>query len=151
MPRKFIAEGASLVERDGKYLLVSIDGSWDFPSAVMDEEEDRPIDCARHETLEETGARVEPEEIVGVYITPISNRAFDLLSFVYECEIASGDPGTRKGAGIEVDWFTLDEVADLSIEAPYIIKAIQDYERGNTGPPDLVQAWRRMEETQYGE
>lgn len=151
MPRRFIVEGASLIERDGEYLMVKMNDTWDFPSAVMEEEESRPIECARHEALEETSARVEPEELVGVYITPIESHAYDLLSFVYRCRIASGDPGKRKNAGIEVDWFGPEEVEELQLEASYLVKAIQDYESGNTGPPDLVQGWRRMHETRYGE
>ncbi|MFB6191415.1 MAG: NUDIX domain-containing protein [Candidatus Nanohaloarchaea archaeon] len=147
MPRRFIVEGASLLERDGEFLLVNRDGLWGFPSAVMEEDEDMPIECARWETMQETSTRVEPEQLVGVYLTPVENRAHDMMSFVYRCSIASGKPGERKG--VETGWFTPDEIKEL--EAPYVVKAVQDTRNGDTGPPDLVQAWRKTEEIRYGE
>ncbi len=98
-------------------------GHWEPPGGVLELDETIQAGLVR-EVLEETGLRVEPEALSGVY----KNMRRGIIALVFRCRIIGGEPGATKEAD-EVAWLTPDEVRELMDEA-YATRLLDALESG---------------------
>lgn len=105
----------SLVEKDGKILLQQegdelTRGMWYFPSGRMNTKESI-LNCLKRETFEETGFRVEPKYLIGIYQYNFmkKDQLVENVNFVFESEIISGKPKISKEV-IDIQWFANSEI-----------------------------------------
>ena len=78
---------------------------------------EEPADAVVREVLEETGVRVVPERITGVYTTPrITLPNFDQVQYVvtaFRCRPVGGDPHVNDDESLEVHYFEVDDLPAL--------------------------------------
>lgn len=115
-----------LLARRGRLLLVRrkyppYPGLWSMPAGFMEYGES-PRECAARESFEETGLRVKPGELVGVYSGCDDPRTHAIL-IVYRATSFSGRPRAGDDAS-EVGWFPLDRLPRLAFRAH--LRAIRD-------------------------
>jgi len=68
---KILVVAANIIERDRKILLMQetfkeVKGKWNFPAGRLEIDEDI-IDCAKREGEEETGFKLKPLYLIGIY------------------------------------------------------------------------------------
>lgn len=107
---------------------------WALPGGVMELGESMG-ECVVREVLEETGLRVEPVGIVGIYSDPKHVFAYDNgevrqeFSVCFECRLIDGELAVSDES-YEVDFFTSDEVDALPM-VDSIRRRVTDYLRGS--------------------
>ena len=84
---------------------------WSFPKGKVDEGESS-LEAAVREVLEETGLRVEPEALTGVY----KNMRRGIIALVFRCRIIDGEPHATNEAQ-EIAWLPPDQVRERMHEA----------------------------------
>src|SRR5215216_4726348 len=99
-------------------------GHWEPPGGVLELDETIQAGLVR-EVLEETGLRVEPEALTGVY----KNMRRGIIALVFRCRIIDGEPGATNEAD-EVTWLTPAEVRELMDEA-YATRLLDALESGS--------------------
>lgn len=105
------------VLRGGKILLVQeqVDGRWCMPGGWADVG-DSPSEMVVREVWEESGFKVMPAKVIGVYD---ANRSGCPLEFyhaykiVFLCEITGGEPRPSEET-LDVDFFSFDDLPPLS-------------------------------------
>jgi 8-oxo-dGTP pyrophosphatase MutT (NUDIX family) len=110
---------SGLVFNDAREILLqrrSDDGRWGVLGGSLDPGEE-PADAVAREVFEETGLRVEPERITGVYVTPVvayanGDRAQYVIT-AFRCRPVSGTPHVHDDESLEVRYFALDELPAL--------------------------------------
>jgi len=105
------------VVQDGAILLVQErgDGRWCMPGGWADVG-DMPSETVAREVLEESGYRVEPRKIVGVYDANRDGRPlefFHAYKIVFLCDIVGGAPRLSNETAA-VDFFDFDDLPPLS-------------------------------------
>ncbi len=110
---------SGLVFNDAGEILLqrrSDNGRWGIIGGMLDPGEE-PADALVREVFEETGVRVEPQRITGVYITPVVTYANgDRAQYVitaFRCRPVSGTPHVHDDESLEVRYFGLDELPEL--------------------------------------
>src|SRR5262245_40881706 len=106
----FNAEGEILLHRR------SDTGQWAVIGGMVDPGEE-PADAVVREVFEETGVRVEPERITGVYRTGIvtydnGDRAQYIVT-VFRCRPLSGTPHPHDDESLEVRYFRIEDLPEL--------------------------------------
>lgn len=112
--------GASAVAWDeaGSLLLIrrSDNGRWALPGGIMEPGE-CIADCVVREVLEETGVKVEPVRLVGIYSDPACGHVVldngDELYIViaaFECRVVGGTPQPDGDESLEVAYFPPDDL-----------------------------------------
>ncbi len=135
---------ATIVERDGKFLMVREKSGdrlvYNQPAGHVEPKESLP-DAARRETLEETAWRVNLEHFLGVYqYTSPDNGA----SYIRHCFIATAlDPRTDQALDediVEAVWLSLDqlEACGSEMRSPLVLRAIRDYLSGVRHPLSVI-------------
>ncbi len=136
---------ATVVEHEGRFLLVEEQTRsgvrLNQPAGHLEPGETLPAAAAR-ETLEETGWRVEPTALVGVYRweTPESETTY--VRFSFAAIRREHDRARPLDAGIvRALWMTYDEIAACRAQhrSPLVMRCIDDYRTGVRGPVDFVQ------------
>lgn len=135
---------ATLVERQGRYLIVE---EWaegrrvlNQPAGHLEPGED-PLDAAVRETLEETGWRVQPEFLVGVYLWEHPSRAHSYLRLAFGARALGHDPDRPLDEGIiQPLWLTPEEIAARRADwrSPLLLRCVEDAARGQRYPLDLL-------------
>lgn len=92
-------------------------GRWAVIGGMMDPGEE-PADALAREVFEETGLRVVPERITGVYLTrvityPDGNRAQYVIT-AFRCRPVSGTPHVHDDESLEVRYFPLGALPQIS-------------------------------------
>jgi 8-oxo-dGTP diphosphatase len=119
--RPFVGVGAIIIE-DGRVLLVKrahapLAGEWSIPGGVLEVGETLR-EAAIREALEETGLRVEPTTLLGVYdriLRDADERTlyhYVLIDFL--CRRLTGE-ALASGDAAEVCWFRQEEISGLSL------------------------------------
>lgn len=137
---------ATVVERDGKFLLVE-EYSEGFSHSVFNQPAghvecaESLIEAAQRETMEETGYQVNITGFLGIYsYTPpmFPDRTYYRFCFLGEVEQHFPDAQLDQGIVAAV-WMSLEEL-QLSARArsPLVIKAIQDALTGIKYPLSLI-------------
>jgi len=116
---------AAAIIRDagGRILLVKSAGVWGLPAGAIDLGE-TPREAVVREVFEETGLRILPVRIVGVfggekfrYVYP-NGDAVEYFIVVFECEIIGGELSAQDGEVSEFRYFAVEEMPELAIPYP---------------------------------
>ncbi len=93
--------------------------AWTLPGGGLEDGED-PADAVRRELREETGFRIEIDELLGIHsrviparqrITPGADAPLHTLRIVYRAHITGGRLRNEVGGSTdEADWFALGEL-----------------------------------------
>ena len=105
------------VVQDGRILLVQErrDGRWCMPGGWADVG-DVPSDMVAREVWEESGYRVEPRKVIGVYDANRDGRPLDFFhayKIVFLCDIVGGEPRPSSETA-DVRFFDFDDLPPLS-------------------------------------
>jgi 8-oxo-dGTP pyrophosphatase MutT (NUDIX family) len=139
---------AAVVERAGKFLFVREQTDQGIrlnqPAGHLDPAESL-LDAVVRETREETGWRVEPVSVVGIYLSRYQWAATDTdvtyLRFGIHCRALRADPDLPLDDGIlEAVWLTPAEVAGCTAEhrSPQVAQTLNDYLAGQQYPLDIL-------------
>lgn len=139
---------AAVVERDGRFLLVeeqTVDGlRLNQPAGHLDAGESL-LQAVARETLEETACRVEPESLVGIYMTRFLRPAHGIdvsyLRFTFACRLVGEEPDRALDDGIVgIVWMSADDLRAASgrHRSPLVMRSVDDYLAGRRFPLDLI-------------
>ena len=113
----FVGVDAAIFNDEGKILLVQRkdNGTWAMPGGAADVGEP-PSAVAVREAWEETGLRVEPRKLVGVYDSRLvgSPDSVHLYHLVFLCEVIDGAL-TLTNETIAYGYFTREEIVSLPL------------------------------------
>jgi 8-oxo-dGTP pyrophosphatase MutT (NUDIX family) len=137
---------ATIVEKDGKYLLVHEHSNdhlvYNQPAGHLDPNESLQQAAVR-ETLEETGWTVELKGLVGIalYTSPISQVTYHRTTFFAEAISHNSEQPLDEGIEQAV-WMSLDEMkaAASQMRSELVIKSVEQYLNGHRYPLGAVWA-----------
>lgn len=118
--RHSVSVAAVVVDDQGRVLMTQRrdNGRWEPPGGVL--ELDESIDEGlKREVLEETGYRIEPIRLTGVY----KNMTRGIVALVFLARVVDGEPRTT-GETSRVEWWTPDTVT-RHVEEAYAVR-VQD-------------------------
>ncbi len=143
---------ASVIERDGKYLMVReiANGLEVYNQPAGHWEVDETLEAAAvRETLEETAWKFIPEAFVGIYRWkhPEKNEVF--LRITFSGRVTTHYPDQDLDDGIlEAVWMTREEIAalpEIKRRSAMVLKSIDDYENGRgcdlSIVSDVIEIW----------
>jgi 8-oxo-dGTP pyrophosphatase MutT (NUDIX family) len=135
---------ATIVVRDGAFLVVEeatrAGVRLNQPAGHLEAGETLVAAAAR-ETLEETGFRVAPTNLVGIYRWQATDADATFVRFAFAAEIVAHDAGRALDAGIlRALWLPYDElVARRAIHrSPLVLRCVDDYRKGLRRPLDHI-------------
>ena len=135
---------ATIVERDGRFLTVLEETRsghrLNQPAGHLEAGESIAAGAAR-ETLEETGWRVRPTHLVGIYTWAAADNGATFVRFTYAAEPLAHDPARPLDAGIvQALWVTYDELVARRAEhrSPLVLRCIDDHRAGRRWSADVV-------------
>ena len=108
-----------VVDAEGRVLLGrrSDTGRWALVGGIVDPGED-VADAVVREVLEETGVRVRPDRIVGVWTIPPmeypNGDRFSAVVTTFRCTPLGGEAHAADDESLEVGWFAPDDLPPLS-------------------------------------
>ena len=136
---------ATIVERDGKFLMVRENSGgrlvYNQPAGHVEPSESL-FDAALRETLEETAWRVELKQLLGIYQYTSAENG---ITYIRHCFVAKAiEPRTGRNLDpdiLEAKWLTLKELEGFESElrSPLVLKVIRDYLSGVNFPLHVVQ------------
>ena len=110
---------ACILDDTGRLLVARhSEGVWALPGGAIEPNE-RPLDALCREAWEETGLRVQPRELIGVFGGPefqVTYRNGDQVSYVtaaYLCRVLAGKPTPDRDEVHELRYVHEHELADL--------------------------------------
>jgi 8-oxo-dGTP pyrophosphatase MutT (NUDIX family) len=126
--RLLLLPGVAAIIRDeaGRVLLQrrAQDGCWSLPAGAIDPGES-PAEAIVRECLEETGLRVRPERVLGVFGGADGYRAelpggdrVEYTAIVFACQVLGGTLGGRDGETAELAFFHPADRPPLVTEYP---------------------------------
>jgi len=134
---------ATVVEREGRFLCVeevTRDGvRLNQPAGHLEPSETLPQAAAR-ETLEETGWRIVPTALVGIYRWESSDAA-TFVRFAFAGDIRAHDAARTLDAGIvRALWLSYEEIVARRSEhrSPLVLRCLDDYRAGRRWPLHFV-------------
>lgn len=113
LPRHSVSVTGVVVRSDGRVLAIKRfdDGRWVPPGGVLELDE-TPQDCVTREVYEETGVKIEPVRLTGVY----ENMKLGVVSLAFLCRAAGGEEHCSSEASC-VTWLTPSEAEAAMPEA----------------------------------
>ena len=135
---------ATVVVRDGRYLLVE---ECPHGEAVLNqpaghvEANESLVEAAVRETLEETGYRVEPTALVGVYVWTAPANGATYFRFCFAADIVTQVDGYRTDPDIDAHhWYSLDELRERlpMHRSPLVLRCVEDHAAGKRFPLDMI-------------
>lgn len=127
---------AAVLEREDRFLLVEerINGQWVFnqPAGHLEANESL-IEAVIRETYEETGWRIQPLSLVGIYqwTTMSRNDTYVRLCFhgdlLEQVDTQAPDPGIE-----QIHWLSYDDILQRQsqLRSPLVLACINDYRAG---------------------
>lgn len=128
--RHSVSVAGVVVDDEGRALVTRRrdNGRWEAPGGVLEHGETIE-DGLRREVFEETGLKVEPEALTGVY----QNIPRKIVALVFRCRAADGHL-TINDEVTEFRWVTADDARSLLTEA-YAVRVTDALSRpGDAGP-----------------
>ncbi|MCQ4080386.1 NUDIX domain-containing protein [Streptomyces sp. RB6PN25] len=110
---------AVVLDDEGRVLLGkrADTGEWALISGIIDPGE-QPADAAARECWEETGVLVVPERISSVGVSPEIEYAngdrAQYLDITFRCRAVGGEARVNDDESLDVGWFALDALPELS-------------------------------------
>jgi len=142
---------AAIVERDGRFLFVEerteAGLALNQPAGHLDEGESLIDACAR-EAFEETGWRLRPTALVGIYQWPRPDGALTYLRFAFAGELLAHDAQQPLDEGIvRTLWLNRDQLAASRARhrSPLVLQCVDDYLAGRRHALDLIRHWPTSE------
>ena len=139
---------ASVVEQDGRYLLVHelSNGQlvYNQPAGHLDPDESL-FEAAVRETLEETGWEVRLTRFLGVCLYKSPHNGVTYVRNTFLAAPVCHHPGRPLDTGIEAAvWLTYEDVLQrrAQLRSPIVLQAIEAYRAGCHFPLDLVHDHR---------
>ncbi|GAA4907915.1 NUDIX hydrolase [Streptomyces coeruleoprunus] len=111
-PLHSVSVAGAVVREDGRLLVIrrADNGTWELPGGVLELKE-TPEEGVAREVWEETGIRVEVDELTGVY----KNMARGIVALVFRCKPSGGRERTSAESSA-VEWLTPTEVSERMAE-----------------------------------
>src|SRR4051794_15724714 len=111
-PRHSVSVAAAIIDDDGRFLAIqrADNGTWEPPGGVLELDESIESGLVR-EVEEETGLRVEPVALTGVY----KNLQRGIVALVFRCRLLGETPRPTPEA-LEVRWLMAEELEDCMTE-----------------------------------
>ena len=129
-PRHVLAVTGYVTAADGRVLLVRVARrGWEMPGGQVELGEDA-ISALRREVEEESGCRVEPQRLIGIY--PRLAPPPEMLVLLYRCRHVSGKPQASEVEIPEARWCTREE-AQLLVTRPTTAARLVDALADDTG------------------
>lgn len=135
---------ATVVERGGRFLLVEEETRYGVklnqPAGHLEAGETLP-DAAARETLEESGWRVRPLALIGIYRWEAADSGATFVRFSFAGDAQAHDPARQLDAGIvRAVWLTYDEITARRADhrSPLVLRCIDDYRAGKRWPLALI-------------
>jgi 8-oxo-dGTP diphosphatase len=127
---------AIVINEQGEVLLHrrSDNGVWSLPGGAIDPGEE-PADAVVREVWEETGVRVIPERIVGVYSGPDHFAAYPngdqivILSVTFACRPVGGQPHVHDDESLEVRYFSPNALPQIEPRHRFRIEQALRYDQ----------------------
>lgn len=124
LPRHSVSVTGVVFNDDGQVLAIQRqdDDRWVPPGGVLELHED-PREGVVREVFEETGVKVRPGNLIGVY----KNMPLGVVSMAISCEVESGDPRPSDEA-VVARWLSIGEARERMPEARLIrvLDALRD-------------------------
>lgn len=129
MPRHSVSVTAVPIDEDGRALLVQRrdNGRWEPPGGILELDETIEAGAVR-EALEETGVKVEVQQLTGVY----KNLRLGVVALVFRAKPVSGEPQPTDEAQ-DVQWFTRDEVV-ARVPEVYAVRVLDAMDAADCPP-----------------
>ena len=135
---------ATVVEREGLFLLVEEEtragNKLNQPAGHLEPAETLPEAAAR-ETLEETGWRVVPTALIGVYRWEAPDHGATYVRFSFAGDAREHDATRPLDTGIvRALWLSYEEIAARRADhrSPLVMRCIDDYRAGKRWPLGFV-------------
>jgi 8-oxo-dGTP pyrophosphatase MutT (NUDIX family) len=135
---------ATVIERDGLFLLVDEETragrKLNQPAGHLEPAETLPQAAVR-ETLEETGWRVMPSALIGVYRWEAADSGAAFVRFSFAAEAEEHDAARPLDTGIvRALWLPYDEIVARRAEhrSPLVLRCIDDFRAGKRWPLNFV-------------
>ncbi|WP_435969578.1 NUDIX hydrolase [Streptomyces sp. Qhu_M48] len=118
-PLHSVSVAGAVVREDGRLLAIrrADNGTWELPGGVLELAE-APEQGVAREVWEETGIRVEVEELTGVY----KNTTRGIVALVFRCKPSGGEERTSTES-TAVEWLTPEEITARMTEV-YAIRLL---------------------------
>ena len=118
-PRHSVSVAAAIVDSDGKFLAIRRrdNNQWEPPGGILELNE-AIHDGLTREVLEETGLRVRPVALSGIY----KNMRRGIVALVFRCQIVDGQLRPTNEAA-EVRWMTPPEI-NLEMDDAYACRLL---------------------------
>lgn len=136
---------ATLVERDGKFLMVKEKSAgrlvYNQPAGHVEIDESLP-EAAIRETLEETAWLVELERLLGIYRYTSPDNG---ITYIRHCFIAKAvEPRTERELDKDISealWLSLEELeqCEAQMRSPLVLEVIRDYLEGTNYPLSIIR------------
>lgn len=135
---------ATIVEKDGKFLLIEERSSGQIvlnqPAGHVEENE-RFIDAAVRETLEESAWHVQPEFLIGLYVYKAPANGVTYHRMCYAAKALKHEENRALDDGIiRTHWLTRDEIAAQAdkLRSHLVLTCIDDYLAGKRYPLEFI-------------
>ena len=143
MSRSIDVTVAAVIERDGRFLFVEelVGGARVFnqPAGHLEHGESLLHAVAR-ETLEETGYRFEPTDVVGIYVWQSEDgTTFLRVAFCGLHEAPAEPPRLDEGI-VGVHWLSRSQVVahKRDLRSPLVLRCLDDYVEGVRYPLEIL-------------
>ena len=135
---------ASVIERDGRFLLVEEETSeglrFNQPAGHWEPNETLAQGATR-EVLEESAWHFTPQYLIGIYRWHSDHADVTYLRFAFSGTVSNHEPDRALDEGIvRAVWMTIDEVRATQERhrSPLILRCIEDYLAGKRYPLELL-------------
>ena len=143
LPRPVVTV-ATIVMRDDAFLVVEeetrVGVRLNQPAGHLEAGETL-VAAAVRETLEETGHRIAPTALVGIYRWQAPDTGATFIRFAYAGVVVAHEAARPLDAGIlRAFWLTYDELAArrATHRSPLVMRCVDDYRAGSRRPLDHV-------------
>lgn len=124
--KHWVSVAAAIVDGDRVLAIRRRDnGKWEPPGGTLEPHE-TVTEGLRREVLEETGLKITPGPLTGVY----KNMTRGILALVFRCDVFSGEALPSDEVS-ETRWINRDEIVQL-LDPAYASRLLDAFEQGET-------------------